>query len=70
MKTMEDVETFDLIERAKAILVTVTAELPKKYRKSSNIRGTKSQNLNESRLVLQLPLPNPVKPGVQSRMKM
>ena len=70
MKTIEDVETFDLIERAKSILVTVSAELRKKYRKSFNIRHTKSQNLNESRLVLQLPLPNPVKPGVQSRMKM
>ena len=40
------------------------------YRKVSNIRRTKSQNLNASRLILQLPLPNPLKPGVKLRMKM
>ena len=40
------------------------------YRKVSNISGTKSQNLNASRLILQLYLPNPLKPGVKSRMKM
>ena len=42
----------------------------KEYRKISNIRCTKSPNLNVSRLLLQLPLPNPMKPGVKSRMKM
>ena len=31
---------------------------------------TKSQNLNDSRLVLQLSLRIPLKPGVKSRMKM
>ena len=40
------------------------------YRKICNIRRTKSPNLNVSRLVLQLSLPNPMKPGVKSRMKM
>ena len=40
------------------------------YRKISNIRHTKSQNLNDSRLVLLLSLPNPLKPSVKSRMKM
>ena len=40
------------------------------YRKISNIRRTKSPKLNVSRLVLQLLLPNPMKPGVKSRMKM
>ena len=40
------------------------------YRKISNIRRTKSTNLNASRLVLQLSLPSPMKPGVKSRMKM
>ena len=35
-----------------------------------NISYTKSQNLNVSRPVLQLSLPNPLKPGVKSRMKM
>ena len=40
------------------------------YRKVSNIRRTKSQNLYDSHLVLKSPLPNPLKPGVTSRMKM
>ena len=40
------------------------------YRKISNIRRTQNQNLNDSRLIMQLPLPNPFKPGVKSRMKM
>ena len=37
------------------------------YRKICNIRRTKSQNLNDSRLVLplSLPLPNLLKPGVK-----
>ena len=42
----------------------------KKYRKTSNISRTKSQNLNDSRLILQFSLPHPLKPGVKSRMKM
>ena len=36
----------------------------------SNISRTISQNLNVSRLVLQLYLCNILKPGVESRMKM
>ena len=40
------------------------------YREISNISPTKSQNLNDSRLVLQLPLPNPLMPCVKSRTKM
>ena len=36
------------------------------YRKVSNISGTKSTNLNDSRLVLQLSLSNLLKPGVKS----
>ena len=40
------------------------------YRKISNIRRTKSPNLNVSRLVVQLSLPNPLKPDVKLRMKM
>ena len=35
------------------------------YGKISNISDTKSQNLNDSRLILQLSLPNPLKPGVK-----
>ena len=35
------------------------------HRKISNIRRTKFENFNVSHLVLQLPLPNPLKPGVK-----
>ena len=35
------------------------------YRKISNIRRTKFQNLNDSRLVLQLSMLNPLKPVVK-----
>ena len=41
-----------------------------KYRQTSNIRRTKFQNLNVSRIVLQLSLSNRLKPGVNSKMKM
>ena len=40
------------------------------YRKVSNIRRTKCQNLNDSRLVLQLSVPNPLTPSVKSIMKL
>ena len=60
-KTGVDVDEMDVEWSSLKILV---------YRQISNISRTKSQNLNVSRLVLQLPLPNPVKPGVKSRMKM
>ena len=40
------------------------------YCQTSNISRTKSQNLNVSILVLQLSLPHPFKPGVESRIKM
>ena len=40
------------------------------YRKTSSISRTKSQNLNVSSLVLQLSLPNPLKQGRKSGMKM
>ena len=40
------------------------------YRKVSDIRCTKSQKLNDSRLVLQLSLPNPLKLGVKLSLKM
>ena len=36
----------------------------------SNISHTKSQHLKDSRIVLGLSLPNPLKPDVKSRMKM
>ena len=40
-----------------------------RYRKTSSISRTKSQNLHVSNLLLQLSLLNPLKPGVKSRMK-
>ena len=40
------------------------------YHKVSNIRRTKSKNWNDSYFVLKSYLPNPLKPGVMSRMKM
>ena len=40
------------------------------YRKVSNIRRTKCHNLNDSRLILQLSVSNPLKPSVKSIMKM
>ena len=39
------------------------------YYQTSNIRHTISPNLNVSGIILQLSLPNPLKPGVKSRMK-
>ena len=45
-------------------------ERDSKYRKISNTRRNKSQNLNNYRLVLQLSLLNPLKWGVKSRMEM
>ena len=39
------------------------------YRQLCNIGRTKFPNSNVSRLVFQLPLPSPLKPGIQSRMK-
>ena len=40
------------------------------YRNISNIRRTKSQNLIDSRVVLQLSLPNPLMPVIKSRINM
>ena len=48
----------------------IDTEIFIKYRKVSNISHTKSQNLNDSRLVEQLSLPNSLKLGVKLRKKM
>ena len=40
------------------------------YRQISNIRRTKSHNIYVSRLIFQLSLLKPLKPGVKSIMKM
>ena len=48
-------------------------EVPHKnfnYRKTSSISRTKSQSLNESCILAQLSLLNPLNPGVKLRMKM
>ena len=45
-------------------------QLSSEYHKISNISGTKSENLNVSRFVLQLPLLNLLKSGVKSTMNM
>ena len=51
-------------------VVTDYCMLPSQhYRKSSSINRTKSQHLNVSHLVLQLSFPNPLKPGIKSRIK-
>ena len=47
----------------------ITHHILEDYCQISNKRHTKSPNLNVSRLVLQLSLPNPLKPGVKSRVK-
>ena len=65
--------TFDRCHSSLAEVVPVKYECDweyREYRKISNTRRTKSPNLIVSRLVLQLSLPNPMKPGVKSRMKM
>ena len=53
---------------------TLTGEWPIEwqcqYRQTCNISRTKSQNLDVSRLVLQVSLSNPLEPGVKSSMKM
>ena len=48
----------------------ITIESYNIYLQISKIRCTESQNLNVSRLVLQLSLPNLLKPGVKLRIKM
>ena len=40
------------------------------YHKTSSISRTKSQNINVSCILLQLPSLNPLKPGIKLRMKM
>ena len=52
------------------IIAMQCGPVPIHTRKISNIRRTKSETLNDYRLVVQLSLPNPMKPGVKSRMKM
>ena len=49
---------------------TLSFRLAIDYRKISNERRTKSQNLNDYPIILQLSLPDPLKGGVKSRMKM
>ena len=53
----------------KRILRSTRSKTKSIYRQVSNIRHTKSQHLEDSRTVLRLSLPNPLKPDVKSRMK-
>ena len=41
-----------------------------KYHKTSNVRRTQSESLTIPRLVLQLSMPNPLKPNIKSRKTM
>ena len=50
--------------------VTALCNHQSDYRQVFNISRTKSQHLKDSRTVLRLSLPNPLKPDVKSRMKM
>ena len=56
--------------RQQAVIWTNDHPVHTHYRQFSNIRHTQSQNTNLSRLVLQLSLPDPLKPDVELRMKM
>ena len=50
--------------------IRIAAQIRWIYRQAYNTSRTKYLNLNGFRLVLQLFLPNPLKPGVKSIMKM
>ena len=52
------------------VILMKFSSLASGYRQISNIRCTKSQKLNVSRLVLQLSWPNLLKPCIKLRMKM
>ena len=54
----------------KVVSGTASCICRRRYRKLSYIRRTKYQNLNDSRLVLQLSSAIPLKPVVKSGMKM
>ena len=62
-----DADIHTILDECTAIHVTNQKYI---YRKTTSERHNKSQNLNVSHLVLQLSLPNPLKPDVKSRMKM
>ena len=53
-----------------AIFITLFLVRSLIYHQVSNIRRSKSQHLKDSRTVLRLSLPNPLKPDVKLRMKM
>ena len=54
----------------RSVFLALAVPIHDGYRRISNIRRTEPPNVDVSRLVLQLSLPNPIKPGVKSRMKM
>ena len=63
------VELYIDINSRRQLISTSLLRKNRDYRQSFNMRCIKFQNLNVFRLVLQLSLPNPSKPGVKSRMK-
>ena len=64
------IESFTTIGFRLVTMIHITDTEPKEYSQTANISHIKSQNLNVSSLILQLCLPNPLKPGVKLRMKM
>ena len=58
------------VSNTDVLVVLLSDEYNLTCRKVFNTTRTKSQNLNDSRLVLQLSLTNPLKPDVKPRMKM
>ena len=61
---------WNTIRNPAELVNATTADSIDYYRKISSIRHTESHTLNVSCLVLQLSVPNHLKPGVKSRMKM
>ena len=59
-----------LYDTTSLLVIVVVKPYIANYRQTSNISRTKCPNLDVSCLPLLLSLPNPLKPGVQSRMKM
>ena len=65
---MSNYNTMKVSSKSVLHIVHVVAG-PRIYREISNIRCTKSQNLHDSCVVLQLSLPNPLKSGTRSRRR-
>ena len=60
----------DVTYQSGNIIARIRVTVNKNYRQVSNIRRIEYQHLKDSRTLLRLSLPNPLKPDVKSRMKM